>query len=57
LIERYPDSPLVAEAWYHLGLCAERAGDTAAAREFFSRVVSDYPDTVYARQAQERIRE
>jgi len=57
LIDRYPGHRLVPEAWYHLGLCAERSGRVAAAQEYFIRLAKDYPDTVYGKQAGERVRE
>ncbi|MCH7506682.1 MAG: tetratricopeptide repeat protein [Proteobacteria bacterium] len=57
LIDRYPGHRLVPEAWYHLGLCAERSGRAAAAQEYFIRLAKDYPDTVYGKQAGERVRE
>ena len=56
-IDRYPGHRLVPEAWYHLGLCAERSGKAAEAQEYFVRLVINYPDTVYGKQAGERVRE
>ena len=57
LIDRYPGHRLVPEAWYHLGLCAERSGRATEAREYFVRLAKNYPDTVYGKQAGERVRE
>lgn len=56
LINRYPKDKLVPEAYYHLGLCNEKLGNSEKAREYLSRVVRDYPDTVYGRQARQRLR-
>ena len=57
LIDRYPGHKLVPEAWYHLGLCAERSGRAAEAQAYFVRLAKNYPDTVYGKQAGEQVRE
>ena len=57
LTDRYPGHRLVPEAWYHLGLCAERSGRATEAQEYFVRLSKTYPDTVYGQQAEERVKE
>jgi len=56
LISRYPKDKLIPEAYYHLGLCNEKLGNTEKGRSFLSRVARDYPETVYGRQARQRLR-
>ena len=56
LIDRYPRDKLVPEAYYHLGLCNEQLGRIETAKNNFSRVAREYPDTVYGRQARKRMR-
>jgi TolA-binding protein len=56
LISRYPGDELIPEAYYHMGLCNEQLGDAEKGRNYLSRVARDYPDTVYGRQAREKLR-
>jgi len=56
LINRYPGDSLIPEAYYHLGLCNEKLGDLEKGQGYLSRAARDYPDTVYGRQALERLR-
>lgn len=51
LIERYPRGNKVPDALLRIGLCYERMGQRARAREVFSRLREQYPSTVAARMA------
>ncbi|HEU4799776.1 MAG TPA: tetratricopeptide repeat protein [Gemmatimonadales bacterium] len=55
VIREYPTSPRSASALYHVGLTRERAGDRAAARTAYERVVSSYPDSDEAQLARDRL--
>jgi TolA-binding protein len=55
LVKRYPGDKLVPEAYYHLGLCNQRLGNLEKGQDYLSRVAREYPDTVYGRQARERL--
>ncbi|HAM36769.1 MAG TPA: hypothetical protein DEB40_00575 [Elusimicrobia bacterium] len=50
-LEYFPDSPLAAEAFYHLGLCYERLDNTAQARSARDSLMKNFPDSMWARQA------
>jgi tol-pal system protein YbgF len=51
LIERYPSGNKVPDALLRIGLCHERMGDRARARQVFQRLRTQYPDSVAARMA------
>src|SRR5467141_1126592 len=59
VVKTFPKSPRAASALYKLGLLAEQRGDKAAARRYYSRVITVYPrspEADLARQNQQRLR-
>ncbi len=54
-ILKYPVSPYTANALYWLGRNAEREGNPAHARSFFSKAVSRYPQTYFGLTAAQRL--
>ena len=48
----YPSGDRVPPAMYNLGLCYVEIEDIETAREYFKLVVSRYPTTMEAREAQ-----
>lgn len=55
--ELYPADPLAADALYRIGVLELDRGDPDAARRYFQRVVTGYPDSDAARVARERLSE
>lgn len=55
LVKTYPNSPRAPSALYKLGLLAEQRSDRAAARVFYSRVVSGYPRSDEANLARDKL--
>ncbi len=45
VVQKYPNSPRAPTALYRLGLLAEQRGDTDAARVYYTRVISGYPQS------------
>lgn len=45
VVQKYPNSPRAPTALYRLGLLAEQRGDMEAARVYYTRVVSGYPQS------------
>jgi tol-pal system protein YbgF len=45
VVQDYPNSPRAPTALYRLGLLAEQNGDMEAARVYYTRVVSGYPQS------------
>ncbi|MGH9673788.1 MAG: transglycosylase SLT domain-containing protein, partial [Bryobacteraceae bacterium] len=56
-VRRYPESEYVATALYFLGRIAATGGDPAAAKAYFEKVVSRYPNYYYALLAREQLSE
>jgi tol-pal system protein YbgF len=59
LVRTYAKSPRAPSALYKQGLLAEKRGDKATARTFYSRVIAGYPrspEADLARQNQQRLR-
>ena len=59
LVKGYPNSSRAPASLYKLGRLAEQRGDRAAARTYYSRVISGYPrspEADLARQNQQRLR-
>jgi len=54
-LERYPADPRTGAALYFLGRLSEASGDFAAARAYYARIVSLYPNYYYAVRARERL--
>jgi len=55
LTRQYPESALVAEAWYHIGLCSELLGDTEAALRAYRTAAEKFPDAEYGKRAAQRL--
>ncbi len=55
-VENYKDSNKRADAMLKLGLISEREGDKAGAKKIFQDVVSKFPGTTSAQQAQNRLK-
>ncbi|MBW2467033.1 MAG: tetratricopeptide repeat protein [Deltaproteobacteria bacterium] len=56
LIERYPDSKLLAEAYFHIGICQERTGNSVLSKESFRKVLAIDKSSVYGKQAADKIK-
>jgi soluble lytic murein transglycosylase len=54
-LERYPADPRTGAALYFLGRLSEASGDFAAARAYYARIVSLFPNYYYAVRARERL--
>jgi tetratricopeptide (TPR) repeat protein len=48
LVDQYPESRLVAEAYYHMGLCQIHLDRPQDAHKLFNRVIKDFPDSRWA---------
>ena len=48
-----PQSPIKDKALFNLGRLYERRGDTDSSRKMFGRIISEYPDSLYARIVKE----
>lgn len=55
LIARYPDSPIIAAAYFRLGYNYERLKDKQAAIKAYQVIVNNYPDSSVAFKAQRRL--
>lgn len=55
VVRNYPQSPRSASAQYHIGLIRERAGDSAAARTAYQRVIDTFPNSDEAALARDRL--
>ena len=53
----YPDSPRVPEALYRAALLQDELGDTEEARNLLERVISGFPDSDVAEDAQQKLQE
>ena len=51
LDERFPNSPREPESWYYLYLLQQDEGNVTAAREYAARLQEKYPDSRFARLA------
>lgn len=50
-----PRAPIKDKALFNLGRLYERQGDSAASRDMFNRITTDYPDSLYATIVKENI--
>ncbi|MFC1844603.1 6-pyruvoyl-tetrahydropterin synthase-related protein [Thermodesulfobacteriota bacterium] len=50
LIERYPDHKLLAEAYFHIGICHKRNGSSNLAEDAFQKVLAIDRDGIYGKQ-------
>jgi TolA-binding protein len=57
LITDFPESPVVAEAYYHIGLSYTKLNDMNRAREAYKFLIDTYPDKQWATYARERLTE
>jgi hypothetical protein len=57
LVETYPEASAAPEALYHVGLCRIRAGDVDGAARAWTETRERWPETQWARDAGERLRE
>jgi len=55
VVQHYPNSPRAPTALYRLGLIAEQNGDLEAARVYYTRVVSGYPQSDAAELARSKL--
>lgn len=55
LVDKYPDSERIPTALYKLGRCHEELGRTRQARQFYQRVVDDFPRSLEAKPARSRL--
>lgn len=56
VVTKYPSSPRAATSLYKLGLLAERAKDTAGAREAYQTLLKQYPRSDEAALARDRLK-
>ena len=57
MVDQYPESRLIAEAYYHIGLCFIRLGYPPEARNQFLKVSEEFPKSRWAALAKERLSE
>lgn len=57
LLRQYPQTALAPEAWYHLGLAHMKLNQPDMARLDFTNVVERSPDSPWANQARDRLKE
>lgn len=55
IVDNYPQSPKAADALLKLGMINQRMGDAAKAKQWFERLVKEYPDSKSARSAKQYI--
>jgi tol-pal system protein YbgF len=55
LVDRYPDSERIPTALYKLGRCYEELGSSREARRNYERVVADFPKSLEAKPARNRL--
>ena len=55
LIQRYPQDPLVAEGFYHIGRSQEILGHPDKAKAAYQTLLDKYPHNIYGRYAAEKL--
>jgi len=55
IVDNYPQSPKAADALLKLGMINQRMGDAAKAKQWFERLVKEYPDSKSAKSAKQYI--
>ncbi|EJP4075604.1 tetratricopeptide repeat protein, partial [Escherichia coli] len=55
VVKNYPKSPKASDAMYKVGLIMQDKGDSAKAKAVYQQVISKYPNTEGAKQAQKRL--
>ena len=53
LLRRYPDTEHQLEAWYYLHIAYNDLNNRAKAKEYYDKIVSNHPNTTYARVLQD----
>ncbi len=56
LMEKYPDTPVAAEALYELGATLKKEGKKYSAAQAFAALTRHFPDTPYARKAEKELK-
>ena len=54
VIDQQKDNPWAAEALFHKGLCLDQKGQTIKAQECYKKIVENFPDTLWSREAAEK---
>jgi hypothetical protein len=57
IVANFPEAPNAPEALYHLGLCRSHLGNTQGAADAWRELKSRFPDTEWARFADDRLAE
>jgi TolA-binding protein len=57
LLHDYPETRRAAEAYYHAGLCSLELDRVEAGRHWFKRAIDEFPGSVWAGFAAERVGE
>ncbi len=57
LMETYPETSRAAEVLYHMGLCYLQRGEIGEARIRFQKTVDQFPGSIWANFAKDRLRE
>ncbi|MGE9665835.1 tol-pal system protein YbgF, partial [Escherichia coli] len=55
VVKNFPKSPKAADAMYKVGVIMQDKGDTAKAKAVYQQVITKYPGTDGAKQAQKRL--
>jgi TolA-binding protein len=55
VVKNYPKSPKAPDAMFKVGVIMQDKGDTAKAKAVYQQVVSKFPGTDGAKQAQKRL--
>src|SRR5208283_4154146 len=56
LMQKYPDTPVAAQALYELGTTLEKEGKKYSAAQAFAAVTRHFGDTAYARKAEAELK-
>jgi TolA-binding protein len=57
LLREYPETGRAGEVFYHVGICYLNLGRIPEARAWFSRTADAFPDAVWGRFANDRLKE
>lgn len=57
LLDQYPETTKASEALYYLGFCHQNSGNIREAREYYERIIREFPGEIWARYADDRLRE
>ncbi|MCD8500142.1 MAG: tol-pal system protein YbgF [Gammaproteobacteria bacterium] len=53
IVDNYPQSPKAPDALLKLGMISQRMGDPAKAKQWFERLIKEYPDSKSAKSAKQ----